>query len=153
MVSVARLKRQRPWILLVAAVSVAAALAGSRLFIAGELPPIGLYVAYWVLGTSFAGATIWLAYYQAVSAAKRLHYMELVTRHPDGNHVADSSQSAFGLAAAELYGLNLVARAAIAGDGASQEVSVLPGRELSEVSRAALSEIFLGVDQSVLKGR
>jgi signal transduction histidine kinase len=133
--------------------TVAAALAGSRLFVTGELPPIGLYVAYWALGTAFAGATIWLAYYQAVAAAKRLHYMELVTSRDNGSHDADSSLSAFGRAAEELYGLKLVACAGIVGGQALEEMNVLAGRELSEVNRAALSELVHGLDQDALKGR
>ena len=151
--SVARLKRQRPWILLGAALTVAAALAGSRLLVAGEPPPIGLYVAYWALGTAFAGATIWLAYYQAVATAKRLHFMEQVTSRDNGSYDPDSSLSAFGRAAEELFGLRLVARAGIVGGQALVEFNVLAGRELSEVNRAALSELVHGLDQDALKVR
>ncbi|MCH8061846.1 MAG: hypothetical protein IH861_05025 [Chloroflexi bacterium] len=133
--------------------AVAAALAASRLFITGEPPPIGVYVAYWGLGTAFAGATIWLAYFQAVEAAKRLHYLELVTIGDDGNNDGDSPLSAFGRAAEELYGVKLVACAGAAGDQALQEVAVLPGRQLSEVNKAALSELVQGLDQDMPKSR
>ncbi|MCH9009373.1 MAG: hypothetical protein IIC21_01950 [Chloroflexi bacterium] len=151
--SVTRLKRQRPWLLLGAAMAVAAALAASRLFITGELPPIGVYVAYWGLGTGLAGATIWLAYFQAVEAAKRLHYMGLVTIRDNGNHVGDSSLSAFGRAVEELYGVKLVACAGVVGDQALQRVDVLAGCELSEVNAAALSELVHDLNQDTPRSR
>ena len=151
--SVARLKRQRPWIFLGAALTVAAALASSRLFIAGELPPLGLYVAYWALGTSLAGMTIWLAYYQAVTAAERLHYMELVTSRNNGKQDADLPLSAFGRAVEELYDLKLVACAGIDGDQALHDVDLFAGRELSEVNAAALSDLFRRPDHNTLNGR
>ena len=153
MESVTRLKRQRPWMLLGAAMAVAAALAASRLFITGEPPPVGVYVTYWGLGTAFAGATIWLAYLQAVEAASRLHYMELVTIRDNGNHDGDSPLSAFGRAAEELHGVELVACTAITGDQALREVNVLAGRELSAVNAAALSQLVHGLDRATLKSR
>jgi len=49
--SVARIKRQRPWLLMGSTVAIALGLAGLRLMGLGVPQTVGLYVIYWMAGT------------------------------------------------------------------------------------------------------
>jgi len=73
--SVARIKRQRFWLLIGSGVAIALGLAGLRQMGEGEPQPVGLYVIYWVAATLLVGLIILLGYNQAIVFASLMQVL------------------------------------------------------------------------------
>jgi hypothetical protein len=70
--SVARIKRQRPWLLMGSTVAIALGLAGLRLMGLGVPQTVGLYVIYWMAGTLLVSLIILVGHNQAIAFASRM---------------------------------------------------------------------------------
>ena len=107
--SVARLKRQRPWLLTGSGVAIAFALAAFHFLGLGEPQPVGLYVIYWTAANLMAGIIILLGYAQAISYATRLQIIgalaDLAGPSPDADQVIRELQDTLET----MYGLKLIA--------------------------------------------
>jgi signal transduction histidine kinase len=82
---VAKLKRQRSWLLITSGIAIAAVMGLLRLTPAGAPLPAGLYLMYWLAAVSLVGAAIFIAYAQAIGMAARLHHLEETSAQPSTN--------------------------------------------------------------------
>lgn len=107
--SVARLKRQRPWLLIGSGVVIGLALVAFHFLRLGEPQPVGLYVIYWTAATLLAGLIILLGYAQAITYAIRLQTLAELADLAGPSPEADQVVAGFRGALETMYGVSLTA--------------------------------------------
>lgn len=107
--NVARLKRQRPWLLIGSGVVIGLALAAFHFMRLGEPQPVGLYVIYWTTATLLAGLIILLGYAQAVTYAARLQILGELADVAGQSPESDQAIGEFQRALENMYSVSLIA--------------------------------------------